>query len=193
MSNTNLQFENAAQSFLKSNPQLVNKYYSVTLLQTLVNAMQSSLPTVTAARICFDRLVANGTLRRTDGKRDEDDLRANVDRAQQNFDRVVQEVQASPLTADEQSYFGSLSQSDLSAKYWHNDGYNQFRVRYDLAHQQAGFRLPPRPSQGAVSDGGDYELTPAQYHALPVSVLKQKIREPRFKAAVYRLIAEHKI
>ncbi len=187
MSNLNLsQFENAAQSFLKSNPQLVEKYHSPKLLQTLVGAMQQSLPTVVAARLAFDRCVANGSLLRTDGKSDKDDL-------QQNFDRAVQKVQAAPLTADEQSYFGSLSQSDLSAKYWHNDGYNQFRVRYDLAHQQAGFRLPPRPSQGAVSDGGDYELTPAEYHALPASVLKKKIREPRFKAAVYRLIAEHKI
>jgi hypothetical protein len=187
------QYESAAQLFFKQNPTLVQKYHTTTLLKQVVDAMQSSLPTVVAARLAFDRCVANGTLQRTDGKGDRDDAQANVDRVQQNFDRVVQKVQASPLTADEQSYFGSLSQSDLSAKYWHNDGYNQFRFRYDLAHQQAGFRLPPRPSQGAVSDGGDYELTPAEYYALPASVLKQKIREPRFKAAVYRLIAEHKI
>jgi hypothetical protein len=192
MSISTTQYENAAQLFLNKNPELVAKYFSPTLLKTLVDAMQQSLPTVVAARLAFDRLVAN-SLQRTDGKRDEDDHRAAVDRAQQNFDRVVQEVQASPLTADEQSYFGSLSQNDLSVKYWHNDGYNEFRVRYDLAHQQAGFRLPPRPTQEVVSEGGDYELTPAQYHALPASVLKQKIREPRFKAAVYRLIAEHKI
>src|SRR5258708_6571655 len=193
MNNFMTQFENAAQLFLNKNPELVAKYFSHTLLKTLVGAMQQSLPTVVAARLAFDRCVANGTLQRTDGKGDRDDAQASVDRAQQNFDREVQEVQAAPLTADEQSYFGSLSQSDLSAKYWHNDGYNQFRVRYDLAHQQAGFRLPPRPIQGTVSEGGDYELTPAEYHALPASVIKQKIREPRFKAAVYRLIAEHKI
>ena len=149
MSNTNLQFENAAQQFLNKNPGPVAKYFSPTLLKTLVAAMQQSLPTVVAARLAFDRCIANGTLQRTDGKSDRDDAQASVDRAQQNFDRVVHEVQTAPLTADEQAYFGSLSQSDLSAKYWHNDGYNQFRVRYDLAHQQAGFRLPPRPSQGA--------------------------------------------
>jgi hypothetical protein len=193
MSNNTLEYERAAQLYFKQNPTIVQKYYSLTLLKTLVDAMRPSLPTAVTARLAFDRCVANGTLQRTDGKGDRDDAQASVDRAQQNFDRVVHEVQTAPLTADEQAYFGSLSQSDLSAKYWHNDGYNQFRVRYDLAHQQAGFRLPPRPSQGAVSDGGDYELTPAEYHALPASVLKQKIREPRFKAAVYRLIAEHKI
>jgi len=58
MSNTNLQFENAAQSFLKSNPQLVAKYFSPSLLTTLVDAMQQSLPTVVAARLAFRRLAA---------------------------------------------------------------------------------------------------------------------------------------
>jgi hypothetical protein len=76
MSNTNLQFENAAQLFLNKYPELVAKYFSSTLLKTLVDAMQSSLPTVTAAKITFDRLVANG-LPRTDGKNDEDDLAAS--------------------------------------------------------------------------------------------------------------------
>src|SRR5258706_16277718 len=105
MNNFMTQFENAAQLFLNKNPELVAKYFSSTLLKTLVGAMQQSLPTVVAARLAFDRLVANGTLLRTDGKSDEDDL-------QQNFDRAVQQVQAAPLTADEQSYFGGLSQSD---------------------------------------------------------------------------------
>jgi len=86
MSKTNLQFENAAQQFLNKNPELVAKYYSPSLLKTLVDAMQSSLPTVTTAKITFDRLVADGSLQRTDGKSEEDDLRANVDRAQANLE-----------------------------------------------------------------------------------------------------------
>lgn len=195
MSITRSQYEKAATDYFSNDhqgKQDFTRFYSANLLKQVADEMQrDSLPTLTAARITVSKLIREGKLVRTDGKSDRDDAQASVDRAQQNFDRAVQEVQAAPLTADEQSYFGSLSQSDLSAKYWHNDGYNQFRVRYDLAHQQAGFRLPPRSSQ--VSDGGDYELTPAEYHALPASVLKQKIREPRFKAAVYRLIAEHKI
>jgi hypothetical protein len=36
------QYENAAQSFLKSTPQLVAKYYSPSLLKTLVAAMPSA-------------------------------------------------------------------------------------------------------------------------------------------------------
>jgi hypothetical protein len=138
-------FENAAKSFLKSNPQLVPKFYSSSLLKTLVDAMRQSLPTTTAASICFKRLVANG-LPRTDGKSDEDDHRAAVDRAQANLDKAIAEAEAVPLTPAELEYFGSLSQRELSSKYYGEDGsaLNEFAVRYvrtDLQDQRATHRI----------------------------------------------------
>jgi hypothetical protein len=145
MSNLNLsQFENAAQSFLKSNPQLVAKYYSPSLLKTLVGAMQSSLPTMTAAKIAFDRLVANGTLPRTDGKSEADDRAEAVAAAEANFNKAVAETDARPLSTAEIEEFSSLGREELSRRYWKDDGMNTFRVRYDRAVREHMFRVPGR-------------------------------------------------
>jgi hypothetical protein len=190
MSNTNLQFENAAQQFLSKNPGLVAKYFSPTLLKTLADAMQSSLPTVTAAKITFDRLVANDSLLRTDGQSEEDDRRENVDRAQANLDKAISTAEAPPLTPSELQYFGSLSQRDLSAKYYGEDGsaINEFAVRYRRACREFGFTIPGRFGDQAVADAREIQLTAAEYHAIPSDVLKVRMRDPKWKAAIYRLI-----
>jgi hypothetical protein len=60
MSLTRTQFENAAQQFFQTNPRQFERYFSPSLLQTVVNGM--SLPSITAAKISFDRLIANGIL-----------------------------------------------------------------------------------------------------------------------------------
>lgn len=191
MNFTRKQFEAAAERFFRENPKSFEKYFSPTLLQTAVDAMLTSLPTVTAAKIAFDRLVANGTLQRTDGRTERDDAAEAVAAAQANFDATVAKVGAPPLTREELAFFGSLSQQDLANRYWENDGYSEFRVRYDRAAREHGFRVPARPQQALeVPAGGDgeLELTPAQYHAIPARQLQIKLRDPRFKLSVMRLI-----
>jgi hypothetical protein len=192
MSNTNLQFENAAQQFLNKNPELAAKYFSLTLLKTLVAEMQSSLPTLVAARLAFDRLVANGTLQRTDGKSDQDDAQANVSRAQKHLDETIAKVDAAPLTPGELEYFGSLGQRELSKLYYGPDGdaVCDFAVRYRKASREFGYRIPGRfgDQAVAVADAGDIQLTASEYHAIPSDVLKVRMRDPRWKAAIYRLI-----
>jgi hypothetical protein len=189
MSNNTLEYERAAQLYFKQNPTIVQKYYSPTLLKTLVDAMQQSLPTVVTARLAFDRLVANGTLQRTDGKSDRDDAQTNVSRAQKHLDETVAKVDAAPLTPSELEHFGSLSQRELSKLYYGPDGdaVCEFAVRYRKAVREFGFVVPPKFGDQASVDG-EIQLSAAEYHALPASVLKQRIRDPKWKAAVYRLI-----
>jgi hypothetical protein len=134
-----------SEKFSKIKSATRSKFYSSSLLKTLVDAMRQSLPTTTAASICFKRLVANN-LPRTDGKSDEDDHRAAVDRAQANLDKAIAEAEAVPLTPAELEYFGSLSQRELSSKYYGEDGsaLNEFAVRYvrtDLQDQRATHRI----------------------------------------------------
>jgi hypothetical protein len=188
MSNTNLQFENVAQSFLKSNPQLVAKYFSPTLLKTLVAAMQQSLPTVVAARLAFDRGVANGSLPRTDGKSEADDRAEAVVAAEARFNQVVAQTDAPPLTAAEIQEFSSLGREELARRYWEHDGMNTFRVRYDRAVREHMFRVPGRIQTVDASVEGEIQLSAAEYFAIPTDVLKVRMRDPRWKAAIYRLI-----
>jgi len=187
-------YEQAAQQFFQQNPRLFEKYFASTLLQTLVDRMLPSLPTTTTAKIVFDRLVANGTIPRTDGKTERDDLRENVAKAQANLDAAVAKVDAPPLTRDELNYFSSLSQRELSCLYYGEDGgaINEFAVRYRKAHREHGFVLPSRFSEikaTAVSASSEeFELTPAQYRAMPAAQLQRRLREPRFKLRIMQMI-----
>ena len=182
------QFETAATEFFQQNPRLFQKYLSPTLLQALVTEMLTSLPTVTAARIAFDRLVANGTLRRTDGRSERDDAREAVTAAQANFDATVATVDAPPLSREELEFFGSLSQRELAEKYWANDGFSEFKVRYDRAIREYGYVAPARPQQSSQASEGDLGLTAAQYHVIPARELQIKLRNPKFKLQVMQLI-----
>ncbi len=146
MSITRQQYESAAQAYLSKNPQLVLKYYNPTLLKTLCDAMQSSLPTTVAAGIAFNRLVADGKIERTDGKSEADDRVEAMAAAQANLDSVIAEVDARPLTKDELDYFGSLGQRELSRLYFgpEGDAVCEFAVRYNRACRDFGFVPPPR-------------------------------------------------
>jgi hypothetical protein len=198
MSNLNaVAYENAAQLYFKQNPRDFEKYFSPTLLATVVAEMQSSLPSVVAARLAFQRLVANGRLQRTDGKTHDDDRAEARAAAQANIDKVAEEVDAPPLTAAELDHFASLSQQELSRLYYgeDDDAINDFAVRYRKANREHMFRIPERfqKIQAPASEPGAIELTAEQYNAMTAAELQRKIRDPRWKAAVYRLIAEHKI
>jgi hypothetical protein len=187
-------YEQAAQQFFQQNPRLFEKYFAPTLLQTLVDGMLSSLPTTTTAKIVFDRLVANGSIPRTDRKTERDDRAEAVAVAQANLDKAVAEVDSKPLSRSELEYFGSLSQRELSRLYYGEDGdaINEFAVRYRKAHREHSFILPPRFSDikatAASASSEEFELTPAQYHALPAAELQRRLREPRFKLRVMQMM-----
>jgi hypothetical protein len=189
------QYETAAQQFFRQNPKSFEKFYSQTLLQTLVDAMQSGLPTVTTAKITFDRLVRNGTLQRTDGRTERDDNAAVLTAAEANLERVLTDMDAAPLLKSELEYFGSLSQSELSRLYYGPDGdaVCEFAVRYRKANREFGFVIPQKFGNQAANESGEIQLTAAEYHAMDSRILQTKLREPRFKAAVYRLIQQGKI
>ena len=187
MSFTRTQYEQAAQKFFQQNPQQFERYFSPTLLQTIVGAMQSSLPTVTAAKIAFDRLVTNGTLQRTDGRTYRDDCVEAVAVAEANAEKAAAEVSARPLSKDELELFASLSNRDLADKYWAHDGHNEFRIRYDRAVREHLFRVPSRP-QALEVQSADAELTAEQYYAMPSRELQVKLRSPIFKLRIMQMI-----
>lgn len=134
--------------------------------------------------------MAKGTLKRTDGRTDEDDRAEAVSAAQTNLDKVLSEVDAEPLTRDELELFGSLSQRELSHRYYGPDGdaICEFAVRYRKASREFGYVIPPKFSGQATESTGSLELTATQYHAIPAAELQRKLREPRFKFAVMQLI-----
>jgi len=182
-------YESAAEQFFRNNPREFEKYFSKNLLQTLVNAMITSLPTVTAARIAFDRLVAEGKLLRTDGKSNRDDQAQAVAAAEANLKNAIAKVDAQPLTRNELEHFSSLSHRELSRLYWgpNGDGMTEFAVRYRKSCKEFGFVVPPKFSDEAQASG-EIGLTPEQYRAMPSAELKRRLREPRFKLQVMQLI-----
>jgi hypothetical protein len=137
-------YEQAAVQFFQTNTPEFEKYYSQTLIKQVSEEMLQSLPTVVAARLAFNRLVANGQLPRTDGKSERDDAAEAVAAAQANLDRAVAEIDAAPLTKSEVEYFGSLSLRQVSALYYGEDGsaINNFAVRYRRAAREYGFVVP---------------------------------------------------
>ena len=182
-------YESAAEQFFRNNPREFEKYFSKNLLQTLVNAMITSLPTVTAARIAFDRLVAEGKLLRTDGKSNRDDQAQAVAAAEANLKNAIAKVDAQPLTRNELEHFSSLSHRELSRLYWgpNGDGMTEFAVRYRKSCKEFGFVVPPKFSDEAQASG-EIGVTPEQYRAMPSAELKRRLREPRFKLQVMQLI-----
>ena len=131
-------YEQAAVQFFKNNIREFEKYYSPTLIQQVSTEMLQSLPTQVAARLAFDRLVANGSIQRTDGKTVDDDRLEAVTAAQANLNAVVAEIDAEPLSREELAYFSSLSQRELYQLYYGEDGtaINEFAVRYRRAARE---------------------------------------------------------
>jgi hypothetical protein len=50
------------------------------------------------------------------------------------------------------------------------------------------FRVPGRIQAVEASAEGEIQLSAVEYFALPTDVLKVRMRDPKWKAAVYRLI-----
>jgi hypothetical protein len=145
--------------------------------------------------VSLKRAIKELGLRRVDGGSIQSDALAAQAAAQKNFDNVVAEVQQIPLSQEEFREFGSLSQLELSRKYFAEDG-DYFRIRYDLACRIHGFRPAQRfASVTAEQDDGQVlELTPSQYRAIPAQVTTRRyMQEPQFRRAVDALVKAGKI
>jgi hypothetical protein len=148
------------------------------------------------SQVSLNRAIRELGLRRVDGKTSTDDAREARAAAQANLDAVVSEIQRTPLTHEFVNEVASLSQLDLSRRYFADsiDG-ELFRIRYDRACKEFGFRPAQRfASVTAEQDGEALELTAAEYNAMPSHLVTQKIRtDLKFKQAVYLLLASGRI
>jgi len=140
------------------------------------------------SQITINRALTQLQFARTDGgsaRKDAADIRH---KAQVQFDVACANAEAIPLTPEELAEFASLSFADLQRKYWSEDG-DYFRVRYGKASKIFGYKIPPRPQvAGEIDESKEIKLTASEYHAIPTDVLKVRMRDPRWKAAIYRLI-----
>lgn len=160
---TRERFKKAVIAFLLNNMDQYKRYRQVcgdnsdsvwsndNLIAVVVSGMQNTLPTVIAAGITFNRLVADGTIKRTDGRTNLDDANDAVEATKRNFDRVVAEVEAPPLSAKELEVFYSMHPRERALHYWAGDppGYNSFRIRFDKAIKEHGFEQPAQTWTGS--------------------------------------------
>lgn len=192
--NTKKDYAKALETF-KRQSSIYARYqtgHSDELLLTYLVHQQQPVSQITV-ELAIKQLVRMNQLVRVDGKSSEDDT-------QEALAAIVERIDSPDLTKSEIEFFQSLNPRDLADKYWEFNGSNQFRVRFDKAIRTRPFGLifeaPGRPEslrEAAAGGIDESELTADQYHALGMDELKRKLRDPRFKTQVYRLIAEKKI
>jgi hypothetical protein len=162
------------------------KYDSPANLRAVLDLLQARqwIP----SRVSCDRAVRELKLHRTDGGSKAKDQALAEIKAQENFNRLIAQVRALPLQREELEEFASLSFPDLQRKYWANGGMNAWRVRYDVAVIQAGFRAPAQPAPEEPET--EIELTQAEYDALSADTVRARSKSsPAFARAVERLFA----
>jgi hypothetical protein len=148
-------------------------------------------PSATATKRACLELLDEGLIQRTDGKDASDDA---IDEkvAAEEADR--QKALATPLTQMDASLYAALSWSEICER-CKND--RLFRYRYEAACRLFGFRFPiglEPVEESQTVDGPDIPQTADEYHAIPIRIIQTRYqREPRFKAAVQRLIAAGQI
>jgi hypothetical protein len=95
--------------------------------------------------VSLNRAIRELGLRRIDGKTATDDQRELRAAVQANFDAVCDEVKRIPLTREFLEEISSLSQIDLSRRYFEDSVEGIiFRIKYDRACQEFGYRPPAR-------------------------------------------------
>ena len=143
----------------------------------------------------INRAIEHLGLQRTDGRTERDDVRAIRAEAQRNFDAAAKQADQLPLTRQELDEFSRLSQADLARLYWGDDGKatDFFSIRYRKASREFGYRIPARPTPVEVEDDGSVQLSAAEYHAMPAQVILQRMRSPKFKLAVMKLVQRGEI
>jgi hypothetical protein len=143
----------------------------------------------------IERAIAHLGLQRTDGRTARDDARDVRAAAQRSYDAAAKEADRPPLTREELDEFSRLSMADLQRLYYGEDGKatDFFSVRYRKASREHGFRIPPPPTPPVVEDKGEVQLSAEDYRRMPSRELQLKLRQPAFKMAVMRLIANKEI
>jgi hypothetical protein len=144
----------------------------------------------------IERAITHLQLQRTDGRTAKDDARAFRAEAERTFDDAVKDADRLPLTRTELDEFGRLSQAELQAKYWGEDrqATDFFAIRYRKASREYGYRIPPKPTPLVADDVGAVKLTADEYRSMPAQEILLRMRSsPRFKEAVYRLVAAGQI
>ncbi len=152
-------------------------------------------PSETAVVRAISELIDEGEVARTDGKTAEDDQRESAKVAE---DRDRQLALSTSLTQIDAALYASMSQAEIAQKCSSD---NVFRFRYEAASRLWGFRLPSAPSASEVlseitpDDGGPaVPMTAEEYRRIPTqTVIRRHRNEPRFRAAIQKLIDEGKI
>jgi hypothetical protein len=182
-------YQRAFESFKARNPLVWPRYqtaHSDELLLAYLVQQQQPASTITV-ELAIKQLVAKNLLVRVDGKSQSDDT-------QEALNQIVQRIEAPELTAAEIEAFSSIHPQELMKRYWEDNATNRFSIRYRKAAKTFGFQIPGRPAaKQAVAAGDELELTAEAYNSMSARDLQVKLRDPRFKAGVYRLLAERKI
>jgi hypothetical protein len=183
------EYQRAFESFMARNPLVWPRYqtaHSDELLFAFLIQQQQPASTITV-ELAIKQLVAKNLLVRVDGKSQSDDT-------QEALNKIIQEIEAPELAALEIEAFSSIHPQELMERYWEDNGTNRFAIRYRKAAKTFGFQIPGRPAaKDTVAAGNEVELTAEVYNAMPARELQVRLRDPRFKAGVYRLLAERKI
>jgi hypothetical protein len=176
------------QAFKDRQPMKWAKFDTPEQEEFLITQLMASdrLPSETTCELMIQQLAKQGWLMRVDGSS------ASADR-EVYLRAAIAKVDAPELTPSELEYFSGLSQVELVDRYWEHDSRNEFAVRYAKASRTFGFVIPPRPAAAAKLSVTPIPLTAEEYHALKANEVCRRLKDPRFKAAVDKLIAEHKI
>lgn len=144
------------------------------------------------SQVTVERAIAHLQLQRTDGGSARKDANEFKRQAQANFEAACIAAGAIPLSPNELSEFSALSFADLQRKYWSEDA-DFFRVRYNKAAREFGYRIPEKPTPVEVTDEGTVRLTAAEYSGMSAQNILRRLKEPGFKRAVDKLIANGEI
>jgi hypothetical protein len=188
--------EDYVSEFFTTTNNPYRQFYSPENLNKIAERVSSFRihPSSTAVKRAILELVDEGQIQRTDGKDETDDAREAAQAAEGQDRRTAL---ATPLTQADAAVYASLSFAEIAYRF-NND--RIWRFRYEAASRLWGFRLPIAvtsdeiPDSAQVDDGPHVPQTAEEYHRLPTHVTVRRYRnEPRFRAAVQRLINEGKI
>lgn len=190
---TDKEYAASLDRFARQYPNEWAKYDSTENAQWIVGYLVANQlpPSMTSVRQAIAWLVENERIERTDGLTDADDAQAAVAAANANLEKVIRDADAPPLTKAEIEEIQAMNPADLARKYWENDGYSVFATRYRKAAREWQFPIPPKPTP--IEMEGGIELTADEYRKMPAAAIQSRQRDPRFRAAVERLIAAGEI
>jgi hypothetical protein len=149
------------------------------------------VPSQVGVMRALDELVTEGAITRTDGGSEASDRQAAADAQRRRIDGIA----SAPLTDADFHRFARMSEAEIEHTFWADP---IFKVRYTLASQRWGFRLPvagSQPKDTSVIDLGEWKTLDAKtYHSIPAHKVTQLYMSNRqFKAAIDKLIVEGKI